>query len=154
MGVAIMSDEPEVSGLQEDAIILALYAQLRTTFLRHQHPAYDIDAGLRRFTAWMEAHPEAAPDTDEPGLGLVNGGVFINYRDADTRSYGVLLYSELSRRFGAERVFLDTESVPVGGEFDELLGWVRRCRVLLAVIGPGWLTAAGADGRRRIDDPG
>src|SRR5215468_3006550 len=109
MGVAIVSDEPEVSGLQEDAIISALYARLRATFLPHQHPAYDVDAGLRRFTAWMEAHPEAAPDTDEPGLGLVNGGVFINYRGADTRSCGVLLYSELSRRFVSDNVSANTE---------------------------------------------
>jgi hypothetical protein len=36
---------------------------------------------------------------------------------------------------------------------EQLLDQVRYCRVLLAVIGPRWLMAARADGRRRIDDP-
>ena len=31
---------------------------------------------------------------------------------------------------------------------------VGSCVVLLAVIGVGWLTATGEDGRRRLDDPG
>ena len=31
---------------------------------------------------------------------------------------------------------------------------VGSCAVLLAVIGVGWLTATGEDGRRRLDDPG
>jgi len=84
----------------------------------------------------------------------VSGGVFINYRGEDSRSYGALLYVELSRRFGAELVFLDSESIPAGADFvDQLLGRVRRCRMLLAVIGPRWLTAAPARRGRRIDDP-
>jgi len=81
------------------------------------------------------------------------GGVFINYRGVDSRSYGALLYTELSRYLGAERVFLDSESIPAGADFvQELLARVRGCRVLLAVIGPRWLVTAGAEGRQ-IDDP-
>jgi hypothetical protein len=79
--------------------------------------------------------------------------VFINYRGQDSRSYGALLYVALAHRLGADQVFLDSESIPAGTDFvDQLLGRARRCRVLLAVIGPRWLTAAGATGRR-IDDP-
>jgi tetratricopeptide (TPR) repeat protein len=84
---------------------------------------------------------------------VVAGGVFINYRGVDSRSYGALLYTELSRHFGAETVFLDSESIQAGADFaEELLARVRGCRVLLAVIGPRWLTTAGAGGRI-IDDP-
>jgi len=84
----------------------------------------------------------------------VSDGVFINYRGEDSRSYAALLYVELSRRFGAELVFLDSESIPAGSDFGEqLLGRVRRCRVLLAVVGPRWLSAVGAGGERRIDAP-
>jgi len=82
------------------------------------------------------------------------GGVFINYRGADSHSYGALLYAELSRCFGAELVFLDSESIPAGTDFPaELVARVRGCGVLLAVVGPRWLSTADAEGRRRIDDP-
>src|SRR5262249_43450184 len=85
---------------------------------------------------------------------VVAGGVFINYRGEDSHSYGALLYAELSRHFGAELVFLDSESIPAGADFViQLLARVRGCAVLLAVVGPRWLSAADAEGRRRIDDP-
>jgi len=79
--------------------------------------------------------------------------VFINYRGEDTHSYGALLYTELARRFGRNRVFLDAESIPAGADFaTELLVRVRSARVLLAVIGPRWLSATDPTGQRRIDD--
>ncbi|HEV8560476.1 MAG TPA: toll/interleukin-1 receptor domain-containing protein [Actinophytocola sp.] len=82
-------------------------------------------------------------------------GVFINYRRDDSGSYGVLLYTELVRRFGTDKVFLDCESIPAGADFvQELLERVRSARALLAVIGPRWLTAADpVTGGRRIDEP-
>jgi hypothetical protein len=83
----------------------------------------------------------------------VGAGVFINYRGEDSRSYAALLHLELSRAFGAELVFLDSESIPAGADFvTELLARVRTCRVLLAVIGPRWLAVADGAGRRRIDN--
>jgi hypothetical protein len=86
--------------------------------------------------------------------GVVDRAVFINYRGEDSRSYGALLYTELTRHFGDRHVFLDAESIPAGADFvRELLGRVRSARVVLAVIGPSWLTATGPSGRRRIDDP-
>jgi hypothetical protein len=84
----------------------------------------------------------------------VIGSVFINYRGMDSQSYGALLYTDLTRRFGKDAVFLDAESISAGSDYvRELLGQVRSARVVLAVIGPGWLTAADAAGRRAIDDP-
>jgi hypothetical protein len=85
---------------------------------------------------------------------VVDRAVFINYRGADSHSYGALLYTELTRQFGNEHVFLDAESIPPGADFvTELLGRVRSARVVLAVIGPRWLTTTDPGGRRRIDDP-
>ena len=85
---------------------------------------------------------------------MVAGGVFINYRGEDSQSYGALLYAEMRRHFGAELVFLDSESIPAGVDFPgQLMARVRDCGVLLAVIGPRWLSAAGTGGQRRIDDP-
>ena len=80
--------------------------------------------------------------------------MFINYRGADSHSYGALLYTELARRFGDDHVFLDAECIPAGANFvEELLARVRSARLLLAVIGPRWLSETDSAGRRRIDDP-
>lgn len=86
---------------------------------------------------------------------MVRRAVFINYRGADSHSYGALLYQDLTNHFGENLVFLDAESIPAGVDFaEELLGHVRSARVLLAVIGQHWLTATDpTTGRRRIDDP-
>ena len=86
---------------------------------------------------------------------VVDRAVFINYRGEDSHSYGALLYRDLIDRFGRDLVFLDAESTPAGADFvEELLGRVRCARLLLAVIGPRWLTATDpATGGRRIDDP-
>ncbi len=93
-------------------------------------------------------------DSRGPAHRVVDRGVFISYRGEDTHSYGALLYTELVRRFGEDRVFLDAESIPAGADFAaELLGRVRSAWVLLAVIGPRWLSATDPAGRRRIDDP-
>jgi hypothetical protein len=82
---------------------------------------------------------------------VVRDEVFINYRGMDSHSYGALLHAELSRRFRPESVFLDTESIPAGADYvEELLYRVRRARVVLAVIGPRWLDAAGGGGRREL----
>jgi hypothetical protein len=84
----------------------------------------------------------------------VDRGVFINYRGEDSHSYGALLYTELARQFGKDVVFLDCESIPAGADFaEELLARVRSARVLLAVIGPRWLTATDPTGARRLDNP-
>ncbi len=84
----------------------------------------------------------------------MSGEVFINYRGEDSHSYGALLYTELCRHFGTERVFLDSESIPAGADFaEQLLDRVRGCRVLLAVIGRRWHASVDAEGRRRIEDP-
>lgn len=81
--------------------------------------------------------------------------VFINYRSEDSDTGGALLYQHLTGHFGSELVFLDCESIPAGADFvAQLLGRVRSARILLAVIGPHWLTATNpTTGQRRIDDP-
>jgi hypothetical protein len=80
--------------------------------------------------------------------------VFINYRGVDSGSNSFLLYRELSSRFGPDLVFRDAESIPAGADYvAELLRRVRQARVVLAVIGPQWLTVTDDRGRRLIDNP-
>jgi hypothetical protein len=84
----------------------------------------------------------------------VSGEIFINYRRADSGSYGALLYVDLVRHFGPGVVFMDSMSILAGSDFTvELPERVRRTRVLLAVIGPAWLACTDQLGRRLIDDP-
>jgi hypothetical protein len=68
--------------------------------------------------------------------------VFINYRTGDSRGAAVLVSAFLSQRLGEDNVFLDGRSIEPGALFDhELLRRVWRSDVLVAVIGPNWLTA-------------
>jgi hypothetical protein len=76
--------------------------------------------------------------------------IFINYRAKEQAGYAALLDRELSERFGPDAVFRDTRSIRPGADFvDELLDGLRRCQVLLAVMGPDWLAA----GRRHQPSP-
>lgn len=80
--------------------------------------------------------------------------IFINYRTADEPYGAALLDEELSRHFGPEMVFRASRSIPPGADFEtEIMSAVRASDILLAVIGPNWLTATDKDGNARIDDP-
>jgi hypothetical protein len=81
-------------------------------------------------------------------------GIFISYRRQDTGDFAGRLYDRLTHRFGQERVFIDVDTIEPGVDFAEAINQaVGTCEVLLAVIGPGWVTATGSDGHRRLDDP-
>ena len=81
-------------------------------------------------------------------------GIFISYRREDTIAYAGRLYDRLVARFGAERVFMDIDTLDLGVDFvEELRRTVASCDVLLAVIGRHWLDVKDEDGRRRLDNP-
>ena len=83
------------------------------------------------------------------------GGIFVSYRRDDAAYPAGWLVDRLVGRFGASRVFKDVDSIQLGDDFvEDIMAAVGSCVVLLAVIGVGWLTATGEDGRRRLDDPG
>jgi hypothetical protein len=81
-------------------------------------------------------------------------GIFICYRHDDTAGFVGRLYDRLNDRFGQGRVFRDIDTLEPGADFVDQIGdAIRGCDVLLAVIGPNWLTATKENGQRRIDDP-
>jgi TIR domain len=83
----------------------------------------------------------------------VSGGIFISYRRQDTSDVAGRLYDRLADRFGEARVFMDVDTIELGVDFAEVItSAVGTCEVLLAVIGPNWVTATGKDGRR-LEDP-
>ncbi|MGH8905351.1 MAG: toll/interleukin-1 receptor domain-containing protein [Egibacteraceae bacterium] len=77
--------------------------------------------------------------------------IFINYRTGDEEASATLIDQKLSDRFGPERVFRASKSIPLGEDYIRaLLTAVRKSEVLLAVIGPRWLTAVDRQGRKRL----
>lgn len=79
--------------------------------------------------------------------------VFLSYRRADSSAWSGRLRDVLAARVGEENVFQDVTTVHPGQDFtaaiDSALG---RSNVVLAVIGPTWLTATSADGLRHLSD--
>lgn len=79
-------------------------------------------------------------------------GIFISYRRADSQGFAGRLGDDLEDRYGEQNVFRDVEIEP-GVDFSaRIADAMKRCDVLLAVIGPHWATAADAQGDRRLWD--
>jgi hypothetical protein len=81
--------------------------------------------------------------------------IFISYRRQDTAASAlpISIGQYLAREFGSRNVFIDVD-MRSGTKFSEMLEKrLSECKVLLALIGPGWLNAQDDQGRRRLDDP-
>jgi predicted nucleotide-binding protein len=82
------------------------------------------------------------------------GGVFVSYRRQESRDFAGRLADHLANHFGEGQVFIDVDTIEPGADFAiEISRAVAVCEVLLAVIGPTWLTATDERGVRRLDDP-
>lgn len=81
--------------------------------------------------------------------------VFVSYRRDDTGGHARLLADHLQQRYGSGRVFFDVESVEAGsGPWrDQLSGQLSRCRVVVAVVGPGWTDQIATRADRGVEDP-
>lgn len=81
-------------------------------------------------------------------------GIFISYRRQESTKDARSLYERLRGEFGHDQVFIDLEGLDYGVDFVESLNvQLQDCQVLLALVGPHWLTAQDGRGRRRLDDP-
>jgi hypothetical protein len=79
--------------------------------------------------------------------------IFICYRTADEPYAAVLMDEVLSPHFGSDGVFRASRSIKVGEPFEKkIFEVIRDARAFLVVIGPKWLDARDANGRR-LDDP-
>lgn len=85
----------------------------------------------------------------------MTGQIFLNYRRGDDAGTVGRLFDQLEQVFGADKLFMDVEGrIRAGDDYvDVLRAQVAACDVLLAVIGPRWLTVADDTGRRRLDNP-
>ncbi|RBQ18141.1 toll/interleukin-1 receptor domain-containing protein [Spongiactinospora rosea] len=67
--------------------------------------------------------------------------VFVNYRTGNGEKIAALIHENLANRFGDEHIFRASTSIEPGTHYpDALLRAVRRCEVLLAVMGGDWST--------------
>ena len=80
--------------------------------------------------------------------------VFLSYRRTDVGGYAGRLSDALSQRLGAQNVFQDVTDIEPGRDFTHAIDEALDASdAVLAVIGPGWLGAADADGELRLRQP-
>jgi hypothetical protein len=78
--------------------------------------------------------------------------IVISYRRDDTKWIAGRIFDRLEDHYGSGHVFMDIDSIPVGLDFRRHIdATLRRCDILLALIGPKWAGDFG-DGKSRIND--
>lgn len=79
--------------------------------------------------------------------------IFISYRREDTAANALGIGQYLEHQFGHKNVFIDVD-MRAGAKFPDVLQQrLAECKVVLVLIGPGWLNAHDEQGRRRLDNP-
>ena len=108
--------------------------------------------GASLWTRSRPGWPTHAPTESE--AARAPGRIFVSYRRDDAAGFAGRLYDRLAASFGEERMFMDIDAILPGEDFVDVINReLDSCVVLLAVIGPGWLSAADAAGRPRLDNP-
>jgi hypothetical protein len=80
--------------------------------------------------------------------------VFLSYRRTDVGGYAGRLHDDLVSHLGPKNVFQDVAAIPVGQDFTRVIDrQLDDCEAVLAIIGPGWLTAATDAGTPRLQEP-
>jgi YVTN family beta-propeller protein len=84
----------------------------------------------------------------------VTEGVFVSYRRDDAPGHAGRLYDRLAGRFGADRVFMDVDSIDPGEDFVNVIeSTLASASVVVVVIGPTWVTARDEQGVVRLTKP-
>jgi TIR domain len=84
----------------------------------------------------------------------VPAGIFISYRRDDTAGFAGRLYDRLVSRYGADRLFMDIDTIRPGHDFTEdIAAALSGSAVCLVLIGRRWESITLADGTRRLEDP-
>jgi Mg2+ and Co2+ transporter CorA len=79
--------------------------------------------------------------------------IFISYRRDDSADVTGRVYDRLIAHFGNHAVFKDVDSIQLGSNFKKDLGSaLKKCKVVLAIIGNQWIEISDAHGRR-LDNP-
>ncbi|MBE9108006.1 toll/interleukin-1 receptor domain-containing protein [Nodosilinea sp. LEGE 07298] len=80
--------------------------------------------------------------------------ISISYRISDSADITGRIRERLVDYFGAEQIFRDVQSIPLGIDFrDNINTELDNCQVMVVVIGPTWLSVEDTDGDRRLEHP-
>jgi hypothetical protein len=80
--------------------------------------------------------------------------IFISYRRDDSKADARSIYQRLEPTFGADRLFMDVDTIVKGSDFTQVLKQqLSRSAVMLVIIGRRWLEVRDERGARRIDNP-
>src|SRR5262249_47587229 len=78
--------------------------------------------------------------------------IFVSYRRHDSAGHAGRFYDHLRDYFGSSRVFMDVDGIEPGTDFTQVLDErIAGAEVVVAVVGPNWLPAAGAGGSGKSD---
>lgn len=81
-------------------------------------------------------------------------GIFISYRREDSRHAAGRILDALAVDHPRSSLFMDVDNIALGFDFrTELDKRLKRCEIMLVVMGSKWLDATDGQGRRRLDQP-
>ena len=80
-------------------------------------------------------------------------GIFISYRQEDSKPWALLLCRELADVFGEDRIFLDKDTLQAGNWREQIHDALNQCPAVLVLMGRKWLTITDPAGGRRLDRP-
>ena len=79
--------------------------------------------------------------------------VFVSYRRQDSGETVGRIHDRLLQVFDEQRIFLDVDDQDAGEDYRRVIERaLEQTNVVLAVIGPHWLTVLDRDGRRRLEN--
>ena len=79
--------------------------------------------------------------------------IFVSYRRDDAEGEAGRLADDLTEIFQENSVFMDVNAIQPGRDFRKAIDEsIRKCSVLLAILGPGWIDSREASGQRRLDN--
>ena len=80
--------------------------------------------------------------------------IFISYRKDDSKWNTQLLYDRLSHYFPARFLFKDFNTIKAGEDYRKVINEaLKKCHVLLVVIGKNWLASKDENGQQRLQNP-
>lgn len=81
--------------------------------------------------------------------------IFISYRKDDSKWNTQLLYEKLCQYFSRKTIFKDFNTIKAGENYQRSIeNALKKCNVLLVVMGDKWLNITDDEGHRRLENPG